>query len=215
VTVLDENVIPRNVFDEKWWDERYRSAPALWSGRPNAQLVAEVADLPGGTALDAGSGEGGDALWLAGRGWQVTAVDISTVALARAAEQGAELAGRIRWVHADLTTWQPPAASFDLVTASFLHLPTADREPLYARLADAVVPGGTLLLVTHDPSDLHSGPGGERDPDWFVTAGQLAAALDPARWEVLVAESRPRSATDHDGREVRVSDAVLRARRRP
>ncbi|MCU1613307.1 MAG: Methyltransferase type 11 [Frankiales bacterium] len=207
------------MFDETWWDDRYRTAPALWSGRPNRQLVAEVAELPPGTALDAGAGEGADALWLAGRGWQVTAVDLSAVALERAAAQadreGGDVAGRLRWVHADLATWTPPVGAFDLVSAQFLHMPTHLREPLYDRLADAVAPGGTLLLVAHDPSDLHQGPGGDRDPDWFVTAGQLAAALDPAAWQVLVAESRPRTATYHDGHEIRVSDAVLRARRRP
>jgi SAM-dependent methyltransferase len=207
------------VFDESFWDERYRSAPAIWSGRPNAQLVAEVTDLPAGSALDAGCGEGGDALWLADRGWEVTAVDLSRVALDRAAGHAAERipgsAGRIRWVHADLTTWQPPAASFDLVSTHFLHLPSGTREPVFAGLAAAVAPGGTLLVVAHDPSDLHTTMQRPHLPDLFFTAQEVAASLDPDTWEVVVAEARTRTATDHEGREVTIADAVLRARRRP
>ncbi|HVA24135.1 MAG TPA: class I SAM-dependent methyltransferase, partial [Chloroflexota bacterium] len=109
------------------WDERYRSQGQLWSGRPNPHLVSEAADLTPGTALDAGSGEGADAIWLAEHGWQVTAVDFSTVALergaARARELGDEVARRITWQHADLTDWGPPVASYDLVSAQFMQLP--------------------------------------------------------------------------------------------
>jgi SAM-dependent methyltransferase len=203
------------VWDEAWWDERYRSAPALWSGRPNAVLVAEAADLGPGSALDAGAGEGGDALWLAERGWRVDAVDVSTVALDRGAAEAVRrgLADRIRWRHADLVGWTPDAA-YDLVTTSFLHLPEGMRRTLYARLAAAVAPGGTLLITQHDPSDAAVVPRPER-PDLYATAGELAADLDPAQWTVLVAEARPRPAAHpEDGREITVHDAVLVARRR-
>jgi SAM-dependent methyltransferase len=202
-------------FDEASWEKRYRIAPALWSGRANPQLVAEAeaADLPPGRALDAGSGEGGDALWLAGRGWQVTAADFSTVALGRAAAQderlGPQVAGRVDWVHADLTSWTPPAASFDLVSAQYLHLPPHDRDPVLARLAAAVAPGGSLLVVGHRPSELHTGM-----PEMFFTARQVAATLDPAAWDVVVCEDRPRTASGPAGRELPVADTVLRARRR-
>ena len=199
-------------FDEASWEKRYRIAPALWSGRPNPQLVAEAAALPPGRALDAGSGEGGDALWLAGRGWSVTAADFSTVALARAAAQagrlGPEVAGRVEWVHADLTRWTPPAAAFDLVSAQYLHLPPQDRDPVLARLAAAVAPGGSLLVVGHRPSELHAGM-----PEMFFTAQQVAAALDPGAWDVVVCEDRPRTAAGPAGRELPVADTVLRARR--
>jgi SAM-dependent methyltransferase len=200
------------VFDQAWWEERYRSAPVLWSGHANAVLVAEVAELAPGTALDAGCGEGGDAMWLAGRGWQVDAVDISTVALERgAAEAGRRgLRDRIRWHQADLTAWTP-AGRYDLVTASFLHPPSATRGPLYARLAAAVAPGGTLLLAQHHASDAEVVPRPDL-PDLFVTAEQLAEPLDPAQWDVT-AEDRPRTASHH-GAEVTVRDAVLVARRR-
>jgi len=204
-------------FTAAYWDDRYGTADRIWSGAPNAQLVAEVTDLPPGTALDAGCGEGGDAHWLAGRGWRVTALDVSEVALRRAAAHApAEAGDRIRWQQADFTAWEPDGAVFDLVSAQFLHFPSALRKRVYARLAAAVPPGGTLLIVAREPSELHAGMGHDchgHEPDMFVTAEQLAAELDPAAWEVLVTDSRPRVA-QVDDREVPISDAVLRARRR-
>ena len=196
-------------FDEASWEERYGAAPALWSGRPNPQLVAEATGLTPGRALDAGSGEGGDALWLAGRGWRVTAVDFSTVALARAAAQADRVGVEVDWVHADLTRREPPAGAFDLVSAQYLHLPPHDRDPVFARLAAAVAPGGSLLVVGHVASELHTG-----SPETFFTAGQVAATLDPAAWDVVVCEDRPRTASGPAGHELPVADTVLRVRRR-
>src|ERR1700741_4076142 len=115
------------MFDAAFWDARYSSAHALWSGNPNRQLVTEAAGLAPGTALDAGAGEGADAIWLAERGWQVTAVDVSGVALGRAADHAAkagdEVAARIRWQREDLREWIPPERAYDLVTSQYLHLP--------------------------------------------------------------------------------------------
>lgn len=205
-------------FDETYWEERYRTNTAVWSGRPNPQLVTETADLTPGTALEAGSGEGADTIWLAARGWQVTAVDFATAALQRAAEHaeaaGADVAGRISWVHADLTRWTPAERHFDLVSAQYMNLPAAPREALFHGLAASVAPGGTLLIVGHHPSDLQALPR-PPFPDRFFTAEEVAAGLDPDQWDVLVADTRPRPAHVHDDREVTIHDAVLRARRRP
>ncbi|HEV7973685.1 class I SAM-dependent methyltransferase [Amycolatopsis sp.] len=200
------------MFDEQSWEERYREKTAVWSGQPNQQLVDEASDLPVGTALDVGCGEGGDTLWLASRGWKVTAVDFSTVALNRAAGHLGDLAEGVEWVHADLTKWTPSAGHFDLVTAQFMHLPTADREPLFARLADSVAPGGTLLIVGHCMNDLHVAA--HRPPDMFFTADEVAKSLDPGQWEIVVAEERRRPAHPHEGENIHVADAILRARRR-
>jgi thioredoxin reductase/SAM-dependent methyltransferase len=206
------------VHDRAWWEERYRTAQHLWSGRVNDVLVEEAADLPPGRALDAGAGEGGDAVWLAERGWQVTALDLSQVAIDRGAQAAAErgLADRITWRQADLSVDLPEQAAYDLVTAAFLHPPADVREKVIAGLAGAVAPGGTLLLVNHDPSDLALGIRTDARPEYFATAQQLADLLDPAEWEVQVAEARPRAARGHedDGGHVHhVADAVLRARR--
>jgi thioredoxin reductase/SAM-dependent methyltransferase len=194
------------------WDERYRAASSVWSGRPNAQLVTEVADLSPTAALDLGCGEGADAVWLASRGWQVTAVDWSPTAVHRAAAHAADagVADRVEWVAADLTSWTPPAAAFHLVSAQFLHPTSAERPALLARLTDAVAPGGTLLWVGHEYTDSRAVWGADR----FVAAVDLAAELPADAWEVLVAEERPRAALGHEGDALVISDVVLRARRR-
>ena len=206
------------MFDEQSWDERYRSRAAIWSGTANPQLMAEAAGLAAGAALDVGSGEGADACWLAGRGWQVTAVDFAATALQRAAVRaealGADVAGRISWVQADLTTWAPAEGHFDLVSAQFMHLPPAARRAMFARLAAAVSPGGTLLIVGHHPSDMQTTVPRPPMPELFYTAEEVADSLDPGQWEVLVADARPRRATDPEGQDVTIHDAVLRARKR-
>ncbi|MGY1747517.1 class I SAM-dependent methyltransferase [Blastococcus sp. SYSU D00695] len=203
------------LYDEAWWEDRYASGETHWSGRPNDVLVAEIAGRPPGSALDVGCGTGGDAIWLAEQGWRVTGVDLSRTALASAAGAAAErgLTARTTWEYADITTWTPPARTYDLVTASFLHPAAARREEVVRRLAAEVAPGGTLLVAQHDPSDLHTVRLGQ-DPDRFATAEQLAAALPAGEFEVLVAEARPRLGRSHEGEDLPMADAVLRARRR-
>lgn len=200
-------------FDRSYWEERYRAHAPDPHRRPNPQLVTEAAGLAPGTALDAGCGEGADAVWLASRGWRVTAVDVAATALRQAREHagtlGTEVADRIDWVRADLAEWTPGERGFDLVSTHYVHLPLA-REVLLGRLAAAVAPGGTLLVVGHHPSDPHSGAH-TTAPQAHFTAEEAAAALDPGRWDVRVAEARTRSVTGHDGREITVRDAVLRA----
>jgi thioredoxin reductase/SAM-dependent methyltransferase len=199
------------IYGEQAWDERYRSRPQIWSGEPNAVLVAEAADLPPGTAFDAGAGEGGDACWLAARGWKVTAADISGVALERASARAGQLGLDIEWLHADLAR-TPIPGTYDLVTAHFLHMPADDRKSLFRHLLDAVAPGGTLLVTGHDASDLATTMQRPDLTETGWTADELAAELGEG-WIVEVAEARPRQATDPDGREAAIRDAVLRARR--
>jgi SAM-dependent methyltransferase len=200
-------------FTEQFWDERYTSTTRVWSGNPNPQLVTETEDLDPGTALDAGCGEGADAHWLARRGWRVTATDISTVALERgAAHAEPDIADRITWLQADLLTWVPDQV-YDLVNAQFMHLPRALREPAFARLAAAVAPGGTLLIVGHHLSDRDSGAHRHGDPDMFFTVEDIAAGLDPEHWTIQTGVTRPRKATDAGGNVITVHDTVLRAQR--
>ncbi|WP_134669913.1 MULTISPECIES: bifunctional NAD(P)/FAD-dependent oxidoreductase/class I SAM-dependent methyltransferase [unclassified Amycolatopsis] len=196
-------------FDRASWEERYRSQDGMWSGRPNDQLVTEARGLEPGHALDAGCGEGGDALWLAQQGWRVTAVDFSTTAIERGRVQAAKLgvADRITWVAADLGEWVPES-KYDLVTSHFLHIPSTARTAAFARLADAVAPGGTLLVVGHDPADHHAGR--PHMPDMMFTAEEVAETLDQS-WASVAADNRERPAV---GAEMVVRDTVLVARKR-
>ena len=206
----------RDPHGQAFWDARYGSRERIWSGEPNRQLVAEAASLPPARALDAGSGEGADALWLAGRGWRVTAVDVSPVALARAAaraaERGDEVTSRVAWEHADVRTWSPQLAAYELVSAQFLHPAPHVRPQVVRRLAAAVAPGGVLLYVGHDPSDLGVVPHGH--PEVLAAVSEITRLLDRDAWDVEVAEARPRPGTHPDGGAVTHHDAVLRARRR-
>jgi SAM-dependent methyltransferase len=205
-------------FDQAFWDERYRSRSSLWSGSPNRHLVGEAGELPRGAALDVGSGEGADAIWLAQQGWRVTAVDLSAVALQRAAthaaQAGAETAERINWLHEDLATWDPGLVRYDLVSAQYMHLPTEPRDALFSRLAASVTPGGTLLIVGHHPSDMQTTVPRPQLPELYFTGDDIAATLDPHHWDVITNVAAERPATDPDGNPVMTHDTVLRARHR-
>ena len=204
------------VFDQEFWAERYRSARRVWSGNPNPQLVAEVAGLPPGRALDVGCGEGADAIWLARAGWTVVAADISGVALGRAAQHARDAdpaaAERIEWRQADLLAQPPEAGSFDLVSAQFMQLPPEPRTRLLTALAAAVRDGGTLLVVGHHPSDLSTGVPRPPMPELFYIAEEIAGLLDDS-WTVTTCEARPRTASTPDGEEVTIHDTVLVATR--
>ncbi|MDR7381847.1 class I SAM-dependent methyltransferase [Promicromonospora iranensis] len=195
------------------WDERYRSRGRLFSGNPNGVLVTEAAGLAPGRALDVGCGEGGDALWLAGRGWQVTAVDISQVALDRgaAAAAEAELTGRVTWQQADLTATPPPTGPFDLVSLQYFPLPARTGHAAVHRLLDVVAPGGALLVGSHDMSDLATYRHPDFDPADYYAPGDIAQLLGDD-WAVEVNESRLRTTAPPEGTH-HVHDTVLRARR--
>jgi thioredoxin reductase/protein-L-isoaspartate O-methyltransferase len=215
---LDDGLDPDALLTQDFWDARYGSAEQIWSGNPNPQLVAQVADLAPGSALDVGCGEGADAIWLAEHGWQVTAIDISSVALERAVkrarEAGHKIAERIDWQQADVVKWDPAPHQFDLVSAQFMHLPRPAREALHRRLAAAVRPGGTLLIVGHHPADLETTVGRPHLPDFLYTPEDVSATLDAAEWEVTAATAPGRQALDPEGRSVTIRDAVVRAVRR-
>jgi SAM-dependent methyltransferase len=203
------------VMDERFWDKRYGSADRIWSGRPNPGLVAEVAELAPGRVLDIGAGEGADAIWLAERGWDVVAVDISSVALERGRRQaaiaGSEVSDRITWVHADLLATGLPSGPFDLVSSHYMQLAPDQRAALFGQYFDVVGPGGRVLIVGHHPSDMATKVGRPPRAELFYTAEDLTPDLDPA-FEVLVAEARPR-VVEHDGEPTTIHDTVFVARR--
>lgn len=197
-----------------WWEERYTSGGITWSGNPNDLLVAEVAELAPGRALDLGCGTGGDALWLASLGWQVTAVDIAPEALRQGAAHAADagLADAVTWEHHDFDV-SFPEGEFDLVSACYLQSPFAFRrlETLCAA-AGAVAPGGTLVIVSHESVPSGAAP----DPQHSMpTAPELLAdlALPPADWTTVGAEPVARERV-RDGETLRYRDNVLHLRRR-
>ncbi|MGP3999392.1 class I SAM-dependent methyltransferase [Streptomyces sp. 8N706] len=204
---------------EQYWEDFYQERESPWgtSGKPNELLVREVGPLAPGTALDLGCSEGSDAIWLAERGWRVTAADVSATALRRAAARAdsAGLSGRIDWQQHDLSQ-SFPAGIFDLVSAQFLHSPVAreaEREAILSRAAEAVAPGGVLLIVGHagwpswmqePPHDVH-----------FPTTSEVLGSLDlaPRQWDVEVDEVLYRELTGPEGQPGTHTDNILRVRR--
>ncbi|MCP9212384.1 class I SAM-dependent methyltransferase [Streptomyces sp. NEAU-Y11] len=198
-----------------FWDGVYAARPAAGDPRPNSRLTEVVTGLPTGDALDLGCGDGGDALWLAGQGWQVTAADISAVAVKRLASLACShgLGNHVTTVRADLHTSFPPGA-FDLVCAHYLHTPCAlDRATVLRSAAHALRPGGRLLVVDHGSAAPWSW---NQDPDTRYPSPREVAAgieLDPAVWTVERADAPRRIATGPDGSTAEVTDHVLLIRR--
>ncbi|MET8225671.1 class I SAM-dependent methyltransferase [Streptomyces sp. NPDC005301] len=194
------------------WDTRYAGREQLWSGRPNGALEAEVAGLTPGRALDVGCGEGADAVWLAREGWEVTAIEVSGVALERAARHARDAGVTVRWVHAALTEAALAPGSFDLVSAQYpALLRTPDAAAERALLA-AVAPGGVLLVVHHAGMETRQADDGDFDPADYVWPSMISALLDDD-WEIEADEQRPRVAPDGGAGAHHTDDVVLRARR--
>ena len=200
------------MFEPASWEERYAGEEKIWSGRANPQLVAEVAGLTPGTALDVGCGEGGDVIWLARQGWRVTGADFSANGLARAARHAEEagVADRTEWWQVDARTFDADGRSYDLVTSHFLHPPDAGMVEVTRRLAEAVAPGGHLLVVGHAPSSVFSQLTATHRRAMFL-AEDLLPSL-PGGFQTLVVEQRPRTMT-REGVTVDVHDSTLLARR--
>ena len=200
------------------WDHRYGGGP-LWSGNPNGTLVNEVSGRTPGRALDVGAGEGGDAIWLAEQGWAVTASDISERALDRVGAEASRRGLRVECRHADANARDPfETAAFDLVSAQYASIPRTPDNRGVRNVMNAVAPGGTLLIVSHDLEPMRAPVAPEHgrpfDPDAYVRVEDFAAALaDSPEWDVELHEKRPRppgsaTAAHH------VDDIVLRARRK-
>jgi SAM-dependent methyltransferase len=211
-----------DLYDQAFWDARYSEQESIWSGNPNPVLVADASGLMPGRALDIGSGEGADSIWLASRGWNVTGVDISEVALQRAASVASAdptVASRISWEHHDFLEWSPPEAAFDLVSAQYMHLASAENERLFRAMAAAVAPGGTLLIVghhiSHAPHDPHTSEGshGEHMLAKMFTAESVVALLDASLFTIEASGLRLRPAGSHGAEMGMTHDVVVRARR--
>jgi SAM-dependent methyltransferase len=191
------------------WDERYRSTDLVWGTPPNRWVERELADLAPGRALDLACGEGRNALWLAARGWHVSAVDFSAVALdkGRALESRQAPPTRVDWVHADATTYRP-AEHVDLALLCYLQLPRAEWRAALIRAADALGSGGTLLVIGHDSTNIADGVGGPQDPAVLFTAADVVADLAGTDLVIERAEAVHRPV---DGADRPAVDALVRA----
>jgi len=198
--------------DSEAWDRRYADRELVWTSEPNRFLVAEVATLPPGRALDIACGEGRNAVWLAERGWQVTGVDFSEVGLEKARELAKSRDVQARWVAADLLDYTPQPRAFDLVLAFYLQVPATQRRSIVRTVAEAVAPGGLFLLVAHDSSNLEHGVGGPQNPAVLYTGGDVAGDLEGSGLEIERVQTVGRPVDTPDGERVAL-DALVRARR--
>jgi SAM-dependent methyltransferase len=197
-------------FAREDWNARYAQKELVWSAEPNRRFAAEVAGLPPGRALDLACGEGRNAVWLAERGWRVTGVDFSDVALAKAAGLAAGRGVEVDWVVADVLDYQPEPRAFDLVAVLYLQLPRDDVLSAVRGAVNAVAPGGTLVVLAHDTTNLTAGHGGPKEPAVLYTAADVVPELGDL--EVERAEAVERTVPLPDGEAVAV-DAFVRARR--
>jgi 2-polyprenyl-3-methyl-5-hydroxy-6-metoxy-1,4-benzoquinol methylase len=191
------------------WNRKHGEAGPLFGVEPNRFLVAEVEGLAGRTALDLACGAGRNAVWLAERGWVVTGVDFSDVALANARGLAAERGVEVEWIQADVREWRPAGGHYDLVVLLYLQLPGAERRVVFARAAEAVAPGGTLLVVGHDLRNLEGGHGGPKDPAVLLTPEEVAAELPGLAIEKAERVLRPVETGDGEAQAI---DTLVRAR---
>ena len=190
------------------WDRRYSEPDLLWSATPNRFLVREAAELSPGRGLDLACGEGRNALWLAARGWRVTGVDFSSVAIAKARKRARTDRVDVELVCADLLDYEPERDTHALVLLLYLQLPAEERKLVLGRAARALEPGGTLLLIGHDLTNLTDGVGGPSDPSVLYTPDDIVAELPG-----LTIEKAERVLRDVADAERPAIDALVRARR--
>ena len=199
--------------DRQQWDERYSGTEFEWSMHANQFVAAELPGLPPGRALDLAAGEGRNSVWLAEQGWSVTAVDFSRVGL----DKGRKLSAirgvgdsQVNWVVADLREYEPARAAFELVLIAYFQVDATLRARVLAGATAALVPGGTLLVIGHDLTNLTEGVGGPQSPDVLYTPEAITAELPGLR---IVRAERARRTVERDGTTATAVDTVVRAER--
>ncbi len=196
--------------DHESWNSRYQGRELVWTASPNQFLVAEVDSLVPGRALDLGCGEGRNSVWLAEQGWTVTAVDFSDVGISKGREMASKRGVEVTWVVEDLNRYEPAVQAFDLVIDFYIHIPPDQRKALLRKAAGAVAPGGTLLVVGHDLTNLKDGYGGPQDPTLLFTPDEVGAALSDLK---VVTSTRVGRTVENEAGQFAAVDALVRAER--
>lgn len=204
--------------DADGWNERYAGSEPVWSLTPNVFVERDLAHLPPAAAVDLAAGEGRNAIWLARRGWRVTAVDFAEAGLRRGRALAEDLP--IEWVCADATAWTAPTP-VELVVVAYLQLPPEQRRAAVASAWRSLAPGGTFFWVAHDSTNLTEGTGGPSDPEVLMTATDVLADLDAlaASYDVVSAGRVGRTVREghegEDGEQVRTAwDCLVQVARK-
>ena len=193
------------MLDSTGWNERYRQSERLWSEGPNMFVADRLAHAEPGVGIDVASGEGRNSIWLAERGWKMTAVDFSEVAI----ERGRAASDEVDFVVADVMEWEPEE-SYDLALIAYLHLPERDMRRVIERVASWLRPGGELFLIGHDESNIDEGHGGPQSPEILTRVEDTVEWLEDL--EVIEAQVVRRPVETEEDR-VFARDALIRARR--
>jgi SAM-dependent methyltransferase len=192
------------------WDRRYAGGELLWSATPNRFVAEALADVDPGRALDLAAGEGRNAVWLAERGWEVTAVDFSPAGLEKGRELAAARGVEVEWIGADLARWTAPAGLFDAVVLAYLHVDASLLRQVLGQAAAALAPGGRLVVVGHDRDNLAEGWGGPQEPAILYSLEHLTGAVPTLQIERADRVQRP---VDTPEGERTAIDALMVARR--
>ncbi len=195
------------------WDERYAAKDLVWSAGPNERFAQQVKNLSPGTALDVACGEGRNALWLAERGWDVTGIDFSSVAIDKARQIAEHRGVEVTWRAEDIAADPIPTAAFDLVLVAYVHTDPRERAAWLPKVIDAVKPGGLFIYIGHDPSNIEHGVGGPQDAAFLPGVEEIVALLDEFRIEAAGVVERPVAADPGHGRELEGTalDTFIRA----
>jgi SAM-dependent methyltransferase len=194
--------------DQQAWNERYRDKGLLWTADPNRFLVEAVDGLEPGTALDLGSGEGRNAVWLAQQGWKVEAIDWSDVALDKGRELARSAGVTVWFTQADLRGWWPPDACSDLAVAAYVQLPYLERHGVWRAASHSLKPGGRLVVIGHDWDNLEHGYGGPQQPEALYSVAEASMVIGE-HLEVVRAEQVTRQVETPDGPRTALDNIIV------
>jgi SAM-dependent methyltransferase len=161
----------------QFWNERFSQPGFAYGTKPNEFLASVANQIPLGSVLSLGEGEGRNALYLASLGYHVVAVDQSEVGLAKASRRAEELGLNLETQQADLGNYVITPGQWAGIVSIFCHLPPSIRAPLHAAIVSGLQPGGVFVLEAYTPAQLGRGTGGPSMPELLVSLDDLRREL--------------------------------------